>query len=73
MSLLSEKDRVELVTFLRKKVELLPESYFKRRMQMRVKLLEEVPPEAFWALALIILVALGLLAFGRIFLRGYTL
>jgi len=62
------KDRAEAVKFLRERVELLPEGYFKRRMQARVKLLEEVTPEAFWALVLIILIALGLLVLGKIFL-----
>jgi len=63
------KDRAEVVKFLREKVELLPEGYFKRRMQARVKLLDEVPREAYWGLVIIILAALGLLVFGKIFLR----
>jgi len=67
------KDRAEVVEFLRKKVEMLPEGYFKRRMQARVKLLEEVPPEAFYGLVIIILVALGLLVLGKIFLKPYYL
>jgi len=62
------KNRAEVIAFLREKVELLPEGYFKRRMQTRVKLLEEVPPEAFYALVIIILIALGLLVLGKIFL-----
>jgi len=65
------KDRTEVVAFLREKVEMLPEGYFKRRMQARVKLLDEVPPEAFWGLVIVILVALGLLVLGKIFLRPY--
>jgi len=62
-------DRAKAIAFLRERVDILPEGYFKHRMQARVKLLEEVPREAFWGLVIIILVALGLLVFGKIFLR----
>jgi len=57
---MSQKDRVELMAFLRKRVASLPEGPFKHRMEMRVKLLEEVPPEAWIAVALILLAMLGM-------------
>jgi len=62
-------ERAELVSSLHKRVEGLPEGYFKRRMQARVKLLEEVPPEAFWALAIIIVATLTTLALGTLVWR----
>jgi len=62
---LSEKDRTELMTTLRKRVENLPEGPFKHRMQARVRLLEEVPREAFIALALILLAMLGIWAYSK--------
>jgi len=62
-------ERAELVSLLRKRVAALPDSYLKRRMQARVKLLEEVPPEAFWALVIVIIAMLGVLAFGKVVWR----
>jgi len=62
---LSEKDRIELMTTLRKRVDSLPEGPFKHRMQMRVKLLDEVPREAWVALAIILLACLGVFAYSK--------
>jgi len=62
-------ERGALIGLLRKRVDKLPEGYFKRRMQMRVKLLEEVPPEALWALVAVIVAALSVAVLGKIFWR----
>jgi len=62
---MSEKDRIELLAFLRKRVSSLPEGSFKHRMQMRVKLLEEVPREALIGLALVLLAMLGVWVYSK--------
>jgi len=62
---MSAQDRMKLMATLRKRINDLPEGPFKHRMQMRVKLLDEVPPEAWIALALILLAMLGVLAYAK--------
>jgi hypothetical protein len=62
---MSVQDRTELIALLRKRVSNLHEGPFKHRMEARVKLLEEVPREAFIALALIILAMLGMWAYTK--------
>jgi len=66
---MSEKDRMELMATLRKRIEALPEGPFKHRMQMRGKLLDEVPREAWIALALVLLAMLGIWAYSKWALR----
>lgn len=62
-------ERAPLIHLLRERVDKLPEGHFKRRMKARVKLLEEVPPEAFWAIVAVIITALSVLALGKIVWR----
>jgi len=57
---MSEEDRRELIAFLRERISRLPDGPFKHRMQMRVKLLEEVPGEVWIALGLMLLAMLGI-------------
>lgn len=62
---MNEKDRIELISLLRKRVSNLQEGPFKHRMEARVKLLDEVPREAFIALALILLAMLGIWVYSK--------
>jgi len=57
---MNAQDRMELTALLRKRVASLPEGPFKHRMETRVKLLDEVPREAWIALALVLLAMLGM-------------
>jgi len=62
---MSKQDKMKLMVTLRKRINDLPEGPFKHRMEMRVKLLEEVPPEAWIALALILLAMLGVWVYSK--------
>jgi len=62
---MSEQDRRELIEFLRERISRLPNGPFKRRMEVRVKLLEEVPREAWIALGLMLLLMLGIWVYAK--------
>jgi len=66
------EDRKELIKFVRDRVSKLPEGNFKRRMETRVKLLENsgIPSEAWYGLAIVVLACLGVWAYAK--LAGWT-
>jgi len=63
---MSEERKKRLSATLRKRISSLPEGPFKRRMEMRANMLDEVPPEAWIGLALVLLAMLGLFAYSKL-------